>query len=336
MATTTTSNPASQADKIQKHFSKKLLAHAEFNLQLSQFAVEGELPKNMGANTVRYFRRRMAKTSDIVKLSQGIPISTFTEVNMEHVDIVLDQFGEAAKITDIVTMTDLFNMLQQNIEAMGEDCALHSDEIIRNVIISDMLLSDNGHERFAGITPTADSTADFASLAAATASASKFTRLAALGCKTQLAHHTVRAPKISGKYVALITSINTHDLVQDDDWLEAAKYSNPKALYKGEIGELDGVRYIEHDNPFIEDDTYGTYAAGGAITSTMFLGRGAFGCPKLAGSKSPWKPQVIVNDKADKSDPLNQFITAGWKSYWNAAVLNTKFLCILRSKSTFA
>jgi len=336
MAMTTTSNPSSQADKIQKHFSKKLLQHAIFKLQLSQFAVESELPRNAGANSVRYFRRRVAKSDDVVELSEGVPISTFTEVDMEYVDVSLKQYGEAAKITDIVTYTDLFNMLQQSIEGMAEDCALHADKTIRNVIIADMLNSDNGHERFAGVTPTGNSSADFGTFDALSAANAKFTRLAALGAKTQLAHHTVRAPKINGKYVALITATNVHDLTQDDDWLEAAKYSRPDKLYKGEIGELDGVKYIEHDNPFVEDDTYGTFDAAGDNYTTMFLGRGAFGCPKLAGSKSPKKPQIIVNDKADKSDPLNQFITAGWKSYWNAKTLNPKFLVLLRSKSTFS
>jgi len=336
VATTTTSNPASQADKIQKHFSKKLLAYAQHNLQLAQFGQEGELPKNVGSNTVRYFRRRDAKTDDVVELSEGTPINTFTEVTYDHVDIALKQYGEAAKITDIVTMTDLFNMLQQSIEAMGDDCELHHDTVVRNAIVASMLNSDSLNERFAGVTPSGNSSADFGDLELTSASNAKFTRAAALAAVTQLKHRKNRAPKINGSYVCVLPAELCHDLVQDDDWLEAAKYSNVKALYNNELGYLDGVRYVEATNPFVEGSTYGTFDDTGAIYTAMFLGRDAFGCPKLSGTTSPKAPKIIVNDQPDKSDPLNQFITAGWKSYWNAEVLHKKFLVLLRAKSTFA
>jgi N4-gp56 family major capsid protein len=102
---------------------------------------------------------------------------------------------------------------------------------------------------------------------------------------------------------------------------------------------------VEHTNPFQEDETEGTYAATfsgagtnttGHIFTTQVLGRGAFGMAKMnALGGNPLKPQVIINDKPDKVDPLNQFITAGWKSYAGAVVLNPAWGINLRTKSRY-
>lgn len=335
MAMTTTSNPADVANRLQIYFSRKLLQHAINTLRLNEFGQQADLPKNQGSKEIRWFRKRRAKTDDVVALTEGVPISTFTEVEMEPITATLAQFGEATKISDILRMIDIFNPLNENIATMGEDAALHADTITRNAIIAGMLNSNNPNERFAGVANTGVSATDFATLVAAQAADAKLTRAAALGAVTRLKSRACMAPRIGAEYICLVPAELTHDLAQDKDWLEAAKYSNVQALYKGEIGKLDGVRYIEHTNPFVESTTYGTFNGAGGIYSALFFGRDFFGVPKLAGTSSPWKPQVIINDKPDKSDPLNQFVTAGWKVFWQAKLLNNLFGVVLRAKTTF-
>lgn len=331
-----TTNPASVANRLQKYFEPKLLQHALHTLRLAEFGQKGGIKKNSGSKEIRWFRRRRAKIDDVVNLTEGTPIATFTEVALEHVDATLQQYGEAGKITDILRAIDLYQPLKQNIEAMGEDAALHADTVTRNAIVAGMLNSNDRNERFAGVANTGNSSTDFGALFAANASAAKLTRAAALGAKTRLRSRICMAPMIGGEYICLVPSELVHDLTQDNDWLEAAKYSNVQALYKGEIGKLDGVRYIEHTNPMVED-VYGTYKVDGKIYTAMFLGKDAFGVVDLKGiSQSPFRPQIIINDKPDKSDPLNQFVTAGWKAFWQAKLLDPKFLVLLRAQTTFA
>lgn len=334
MAMMTTGNPADVANRLQTHFSRKLLPHVQNTLRLAEFGQQAELPKNAGSKTIRFFRKREAKTDDIVTLTEGVAPTTFTEVTMEYVDATLVQYGEVTKISDVLEWLDIFNTLKEATETMGEDAGLHLDTVTRNAIIAGYQNIDNRHERFAGVTNTLDSSADFATFHALTNANGKVTRSIALGCVTQL--KVSKAPKINGEYVCVIPPQLTHDLRKDTDWLEAAKYSSVKHLYKDEIGSLDGVRYVEATNPFIEGSTYGTFSAAGPNFTAMFLGKGMFGVPKLAGTSSPRAPKIIVTRGNDKADPLDQFCLAGWKTFWTAKVLNQSFGVLLRAKTTFA
>lgn len=330
MAATTTTT---LSNTYQTYFSKKLLQHAEQELRLNEFATEAELPKNLGSKIIQWFRPAVAVASEVQTLSEGTPISTFRDVTYTAVSATLAQYGEAAKITDVVTMTGLFDALQQSIQTMGEDCALHADGLTRDALC----------HASTGLTKMyAQGLANFAGLIGASIANSKLTGADLLRSATKLMIN--RAPRKDGGYVAVIPPQCSYDIKRDSDFLDAAKYSNVKALYKGEIGSLWGVRCVEATNPFQEDETEGTYASSfssggsntlGLVYTTIVTGRDAFGTPKLAGTQSPWKPSVIINDKPDKSDPLNQFITAGWKSFWAAKVLNADYGIALRARSGF-
>lgn len=54
-----------------------------------------------------------------------------------------------------------------------------------------------------------------------------------------------KAPKINGKYVAVIHPSVAYDLRKSDEWIEAHKYASVTEIFNGEIGELHGVRFIE-------------------------------------------------------------------------------------------
>lgn len=348
MAMTTTGNPADVANRLQTYFSKKLLEHAKHTLRLSEFGMKGELPANSGSKTIRFFRKREADSSQVGKLTEGVAIATFTEAALTYVDATLIQVGEATKISDVLQMIDIFPALKMNIESMGEDCALKCDDMCRNAIVSNAAIAAHGligtettlynsnglSERFAGVSNTLNSATDFGAFNSLSAANAKITRARALGCVTQLA--TKKAPKINGKYVGLISPEVKHDFMQDGDVLAAFQQSTPDRLWKGQLGDVDGVTYVEATNPFREGATYGTYSASGANFTTLFLGKDAFGVPKLGGTASPWSPSVNILNKADKSDPANQFALAVWKAFYTAILLNANFVVAFRSKSTFA
>lgn len=343
----TLDNPSNDRTyRMQTLFSKKLLTPMKENLVRAQFAQTSEnVRKNAGSLTLRFFKRRPADDKDIVTLSEGVPITTYTEVSFGHVDVTLVEIGQAAKISDLKLDVDIFDLLNQHVQTLGEDAALKADKTIATKVVAGMADSDNGFERFAVASPTWDSSADFTTLAAADATASKITRLQALSCATQLMDNKV--PTINGTYVAVVGPRVMHDIRQDEDWLDAAKFSDVQKLYKRETVTLDGVRYVETTVPWREN-AYGTYAAAGVVHTTEFYGAGAFGCPKMTGWNDPWAPKMTILNQADKSDMLNQYCAIGWKALWNAVLLkvassagNNSFTdvpsCVLlRTKSTFA
>lgn len=320
----------------QGYFSKKLLGYAVQDLRLNEYATEAELPKNVGSLSISFFRPSAPTVANVQTLTEGTPISTFGNFSLTKIDATLAQIGEAAKVTDIVSMTSLFDALKQNIELFGHNCALYADNISRNALAA----------QTTGLTiRRAAGAADWTTLNSNTTT-SYATATDLVDARTALVK--ARAPSIDGGYVAVTPPEVTRDLMKDTDWLEAAKYSDVKKLYKGEVGSLYGVRVVEATNPFVatgsataaDEYTYATagnagLVAGAKVFTTMVLGKGAFGVPKLGGTQSPWKPQVIINDKPDKIDPLNQFITAGWKAFYTAVVLNNQWGIALKTKSRF-
>lgn len=142
MAATTTANPADVADRLRIYFTNKLQEHAKHSLRLSEFASKAPLPKGSGSKSIRFFRKRTADAAQVQKLTEGTPINTFTEVALTKVDVELQQFGEATKISDILRLIDLFPVLQMNIATMGEDAALQADSLLRDAIIANPAASD--------------------------------------------------------------------------------------------------------------------------------------------------------------------------------------------------
>jgi N4-gp56 family major capsid protein len=124
-------------------------------------------------------------------------------------------------------------------------------------------------------------------------------------------------------------------LKRDTVWINASTYSAVKQLFQGEIGELDGIRYVEHTNPWGESSTEGTRdIATPTIWSSVFTGKDAYGVVELSG-KGPNSPQIMISNKPDKSDPLNQLLIAGWSAFYTSVVLNPAFGVVVRSKTSF-
>lgn len=324
MAMQTRTNPASVADQYRIYFQKKLLQHAVQLLMLNDYAQKGTLPTGQGADTVRFFQRNVADATKVTALTEGVAINTFREVDLTHVDVQLAPYGEVAKISDVLTWTQFFDTMRQSIDLMGEDCALQADGLTRNEIVTNVTAA--GQRRYAqGI-------ADFTTLAAASVSAGRFVANDGLDAVTQLKIN--RAPKINGAYVGIVPPQVSRDLQDDDKWVRLSQYSNATALYKGEVGMLYGVRYVEATNPFIELATQNTYNASGGIFTSIITGMGAYGVTNLTG-QSPFSPKIIIVDKPDSANPLAQFILAGWKAFWATKLLNQNYCCTIRSKTGF-
>jgi len=317
----------------QTYFAKQLLEHAVQELVLDQFGKKAELPAKSGSKTIRWFMPNTADASQVKQLSEGVPISDYREISYSYVEATLEQYGEAAKITDVATMTALLDALKQSIETMGEDCALFADNKVRGVLTHP---SEGLSKRYpSGI-------ANFDALKVKSNEEGKLTAKDILDAVTQLKIN--RAKPQGAGYVAVVCPQVQADLIRDSDLLDPAKYQNEGRIAKGEIGMVWGARIVSHTNPKQEIEQEGAHSnvfqpgnvnKTGFVYSTYVLGKDAYGIPKLSGTQSPFKPSIIINDKPDSMNPLNQFMTVGWKAFWAAKVLDKSKGITLRSKATF-
>lgn len=327
------------ADTIQPLYSKKLLEHAIQLTCLADYAEQGDVAAGAGAQSITFFRPPSASltaTGAPAALTEGTAPTARRDISYTPITVSLSQRGATAEVTDIASTVGLMRFLDTAITTMSEEYALDCDSIIRGQLAH---ASTGLTKRYA------QGLANFAALAAAAATAGCIVPRDLLDAMTAL--KIQRAPTFGGKYVAVLPPQLTRDILNSDLWREVVRQNNADKVFKGEIGEFFGCKIIESTNPMQEDETEGTYAstfssAGtnttGFIYTGMVLGKGAYGVAsiKKLGASSLYKPQVIINDKPDKSDPLNQKIIAGWKAYWGSAVLNAAFGVALRGKSQFA
>ena len=137
-----------------------------------------------------------------------------------------------------------------------------------------------------------------------------------------------KAPRIDGYYVAIIHPSVAYDLRNHEKWEEYHKYSNVEPIFKGEIGELHGVRFIESNNAKI----WGEAGSGGVATyATLFRGKDAFGIVEPEGEGM----EMIIKPKEQIGGPLNQFSTIGYKFCHCARILYQERMLRVESGSSF-
>ena len=301
------------ANTIQPHFSKKLLEKAVPLVRLAETAQLQELPANIGATSVRFYRPPAPDLTAVgapAALTQGVAPTNFREIAYTPVDFNLAQRGQITKVTDIANNVGLFNYLNQAIDLLGEEFTLDYDTLLRAPLV----------ERARGlVSRSAQGSAKWATVAAATAANARLVPRDLLDAMTAL--RIARAPTFSGKYVAHLPPQLIRDLLEDADFREIIRNSNAEKIFKGEIGEYFGCKVVDNTNPHQEDETEGTYSsvfnAGGTNTTGhiftgIIVGKGAYGAVNMSKmGASPHKPQVVIVDKPDSNNPLAQYIIAG-------------------------
>jgi N4-gp56 family major capsid protein len=320
-----------QTNTYRTHFSKRLLKTLQETVVLEQFATKESLPQGQGADTVRFFIEPDGNASDVVELAENtVENTTFSDNDLGYVDVQLKYWGDKMKISNRLSLTSFFDRLKSGTRKMGLSAGYFCDKLIRDELVSAQATA--GHKRYAG------GAGNFNALVALTAANSPWTPILGLAAVTQL-KVSKATPFGDGDFITVVPPEIAYDLVQHPKWEEPAKYAGAKQIFKRELGRLYGQRYVEATNPFREastNDTEGTFAAAGGIYSVLTLGEEAVGFVDLAGGNSAFKPKMTILDKADKSDPHNQFIIPVWSAYARAKTLAQKRYVVTRCKTTFA
>ena len=348
-------------NQYQNYFSKQLLKVVEQETILDQFADKTPIPKANGNKAITVFRFGAPSISQVQTINtegSAIAAANYRALSMSSLSKTLAQYGQVIGLTDVLTMTNLFNSLQQASTTAGKDMALWVDSLIRNTLVGSNLSASGasigsgaeGGGTFensdgVGVTPASNGVCVYgnpATLAAAnqtftglstdqTAANTFCTATALLDMMTRLKRN--RAPMLNGGYVYSTDPRIARDLMRDNDWLNASNYGNKgEPLYKGEVGKLYGCRVVVQTNSFIstasttvENNKFvyqASAGAGGTGQTADVIASFLFGGNAYAipalTGDDPLSPKTIITDTPDKADPLNQLITVGVKLYFAA------------------
>lgn len=247
----------------------------------------------------------------LTPLTEGV-IPTGQTFGMTKIEAETSQHGDYVSVSDRLELESFDDVIFGATEEMGAAEGETYDTLTRNILVggnSVMYCPDGDTEvkSRANITKTCILTPDVVSRA-----------------NTWLKKN--KAPKINGKYVAVIHPSVAYDLRKSEDWKDAHKYADVTPIFNGEIGELHGVRFIESTSAKIWKEN------GVAVYATLFMGAKAFGILDPQGEGM----EMIIKTKEQIGGPLNQFSTIGYKFCHGAKILYQERLLRVESGSYFS
>ena len=119
---------------------------------------------------------------------------------------------------------------------------------------------------------------------------------------------TMLVPKYDGKDYVCIASTDFLRGIKDDDYfIEAKHYGDPQSLFNGEVGRIEGIRFIEETN--VLSNTLGTTSYGGEAV--------IFGAdPVVEGLVTPEEIRAKIPTDYGRSKGVAWYFLGGFQGVW--------------------
>ena len=279
---------------MKTYYDTALLENSRNEHYFTQFGKHVPLPANHG-RTIEF--RKWNTLPNAPELQEGV-IPSGEKMGQTTLTASLKQHGMFVAITDLLDLHHIDPVLQGATEELGASAGETQDILCRNELqtATNVMYCDTVTDGVA-TTPT--------NYAGMSSDNNRLTATMVNKAATWL--KKCKAPKINGKYVAIIHPSVSFDLRESDGWIEAHKYANTTEIFNGEIGELHGVRFVEATNAKVTSQTLNDGA--GMVYTCLFLGKDAYAVVDPAGGAM----EMIIKSKEQAGGPLNQYSTAGYK-----------------------
>ena len=308
---------------MKTFYKTGMLKNAKPKLVFAQLGKKQPLPARHG-RTVEW--RKMNTLPDVPELTEGV-IPAGKELGMIAITVNLTQYGMYVAISDLLELHAVDPILTEASEGIGDAAGRTNDKLVRNVLMAgtNILFAD----AYSGSTFQSKPASKSALISAIHSShyACDVTPDMINQARTNL--EASDTPTFDdGCYVAVIHPHVAYAIRKHPDWQEVVKYQAAKRIYRGEIGELFGVRFIATTlAPIIKDasDDCATY-------KTMVFGKDAFGVIDVEGGGL----ETIYKDRKQIGGPLEQFSTMGIKFEMAAKILYQERMVTIWSGSPYS
>ena len=304
------------SDEMKTFYSDYLIDMAEPNLVHDQFGQKHPIPKNGGK--IIEFRKYDPLPKALTPLTEGVTPDG-QKLTMSVITAQVEQYGGYVELSDILMLTAIDNNLVQATKLLGSQAGRTLDTITREV------LNGGTNVQYAEGQVTSRS-----ALVGGQESGNHYLTVDAVRRAVRFLK-VMNAPKINGYYAGIIHPDVSYDLMSDEKWVNVKTYSDPEDIYEGEIGRIEGVRFVETSEAKVFT---GEGSGGRDVYSTLILGDDAYGVTEITGGGL----QHIVKQlgSAGTADPLNQRATAGWKATKTAERLVEAYMVRIETASTFS
>lgn len=313
--TTTTSGLQTSLDT---YYDSLLVSTLDPMTRFYQFGQRRPLPRNKGDIVVwnRGFRLGVAYA-----LSQGNPISAVKQVSTTNVSATIQQYGDVVNISDLVEQVGVINARKLATERLAVQAAESLDTVIKMAILgfSGGAIGSDGVTHY-----VKGSTSGFFSLSTTVIETASDPRLQVSDIrKVAFYLRSLNVPAFDGtNYVGIIHPWITEDVISDSKWENFHQYTTPENIYRGEIGRLHGVRFVESTLAPVSRGSSNGIALSIAGVSVIAYGTVIFGKEFYGVTEVDGGVKTYLVEGADKQDPLNQTTMLGWKANFISKILN--------------
>jgi N4-gp56 family major capsid protein len=289
-------------------------------MYFDQFAdVQATNATNPGASIkFTVFADLSAATTPLGEAEDVTPVS----MSDSQVTVTLEEYGNATVTTAKLRASSFMPVDPVAAQAVGYNAGLSIDTLARDILQagSNVIYATGGAQTATTrVSMKVDQTLTIKDIRKAVA---------------QL--RSANVPTINGNYMGFIHPDVQFDLMSATDaagWRDAYKYTDATPLINGEIGQIDGVRFIASPRaPLFSNVFNGAGAAGtGDSYGTLIMGRQALAKGISLGGEYGAQPSIVYGTVTDL---LKRFRPVGWKHFVGYAVFRQEALRRIESASS--
>ena len=237
-------------------------------------------------------------------------------ITVDPINAIPEQYGDYVECSDRLVLQGIDNNILEATNLLGNLGGETFDNVIRNPLVNGTNVIFQGSKL---ATNELDNT-------------SKITVASVLKAARDLKRR-FNKPFSDGYFVCIVHPDVSYDLQRDPDWIEANKAGMSQAIYKGELGAIGKVRFVESSNAYIETaagastnlaeikatDDGGTDKAD--VYYSIVLAPDAYGC---VGQEGQSAPEIYIKQlgSGGTADPLDQRATVGFKGMQTSVILD--------------
>lgn len=305
MASTT----ATLSQLMQTYYDKLFIDTAKHWLIHEQGAQMRPLPASEGK--VIYFQRY--SPLDIIT-AQITESSNPSAVNLSATNVsgTVSEFGSYTKISKLLKLTAVDPKMKGAVELMGQNAGESRDQMVREKALA------GGTAQLAGGKSALTDVATTDTLSSS---------------EIRKAVRTLKANKAQryddGYFLGKVSPYVSYDLMGDSTWVNAHTYKDGSNLYRGELGRLHGVRFVETTN---WKETVNGGSSSADIIHSFVHGKNAFGMTELEGDRQ--KVYVKTPGPNSTDNPVDRFYTVGWADSYVPVQLVSDWIIEIKTGAT--